>query len=103
MSTSSWPSTVSLPWRTLGTSATFSASLSPTRLLVCFSPNRSIMPRFWTVTAWAQACLPQPPSIPCPRSPHITCSHVSDPTEYHSLVGALQYLTFTRSDIAYVI
>jgi hypothetical protein len=28
---------------------------------------------------------------------------VVDPTEYRSLAGALQYLTFTRSDIAYAV
>jgi hypothetical protein len=28
---------------------------------------------------------------------------VSDPTAYRSLTGALQYLTFTRSDIAYTV
>lgn len=28
---------------------------------------------------------------------------VSDPTHYHGLVGALQYLTFTRPDIAYTV
>nr|GFA16337.1 ribonuclease H-like domain-containing protein [Tanacetum cinerariifolium] len=29
--------------------------------------------------------------------------HVSDPTLYRSLAGSLQYLTFTRSDLSYVI
>jgi hypothetical protein len=28
---------------------------------------------------------------------------VANSTKYHSLAGALQYLTFTRSDIAYVV
>jgi hypothetical protein len=28
---------------------------------------------------------------------------VSDPTHYHSLVGALQYLTFTHPDISYAV
>jgi hypothetical protein len=29
--------------------------------------------------------------------------HVADPTHFRSLAGALQYLTFTRPDIAYAV
>jgi hypothetical protein len=29
--------------------------------------------------------------------------HIADPTHFRSLTGALQYLTFTRPDIAYAI
>jgi hypothetical protein len=32
-----------------------------------------------------------------------TSDPVSDPTHYRSLAGALQYLTFTRSDISYAV
>ncbi|KAM7468970.1 hypothetical protein LguiA_007153 [Lonicera macranthoides] len=31
------------------------------------------------------------------------CDFLSDATEYHQLVGSLQFLTFTRPDIAYVV
>jgi hypothetical protein len=33
----------------------------------------------------------------------MTGTTISDPTQYRSLVGALQYLTFTRPDISYVV
>jgi hypothetical protein len=36
-----------------------------------------------------------------PKLAATTGSPVADPTEYQSLAGALQYLTFTRPDIAY--
>lgn len=31
------------------------------------------------------------------------CSPVADPTSYHSIVGALQYLTLTRPDLTYAV
>jgi hypothetical protein len=33
----------------------------------------------------------------------MTGTTISDPAQYHSLVGALQYLTFTQPDISYVV
>ena len=46
---------------------------------------------------------------PC-STPVVTCSKLSadgspvdDPTHYRSLAGALQYLTFTRPNIAYAV
>jgi hypothetical protein len=45
-------------------------------------------------------------TTPVDRSPKLSASAgppMSDPTEYRSLAGALQYLTFTRPDIAYVV
>jgi hypothetical protein len=43
---------------------------------------------------------------PVDTSPKLSASTgppVADPTEYWSLIGALQYLTFTRPDIAYAV
>jgi hypothetical protein len=39
----------------------------------------------------------------CAKTPVDAGPAVADPTAYHSLVGALQYLTFTRPDIAYAV
>ncbi|CAL9017153.1 unnamed protein product [Prunus brigantina] len=45
---------------------------------------------------------------PTPLKPHIEILltdgiPLKDPNQYHSIVGALQYLTFTRSDIAHYV
>jgi len=48
----------------------------------------------------------KPCSIPVDNHAKVSSTdgaHVSDPTQYRSLVGALQYLTFTRSDISYAV
>ena len=45
-------------------------------------------------------------STPVDTSPKLAAnagSSVADPTEYRSLAGALQYITFTRPDIAYAV
>jgi hypothetical protein len=45
-------------------------------------------------------------STPFPISHKLQASSealLSDPTQYHSLVGALQYATFARPDINYVV
>jgi hypothetical protein len=45
-------------------------------------------------------------TTPVDTSPKLSASigpPVADPTEYQSLGGALQYLTFTRRDIAYAV
>jgi hypothetical protein len=47
----------------------------------------------------------KPCSMPVDTQPKVSSTGppVRDPTAYRSLAGALQYLTFTRSDIAYVV
>jgi hypothetical protein len=45
-------------------------------------------------------------TTPVDTSPKLSASAgppVADPTEYQSLTGALQYLTFTHPDIAYAV
>jgi len=48
----------------------------------------------------------KPCSTPVDTNPKIAAADgtpVSDPSDFRSLAGALQYLTFTRPDIAYVV
>ena len=47
----------------------------------------------------------KPCSTPVDTNPKVAAADgapVSDPTDFRSLAGALQYLTFTRPDITYV-
>lgn len=39
----------------------------------------------------------------CAKLSSVAGPTVSDPTDFHSLAGALQYLTFTRPDISYAV
>lgn len=48
----------------------------------------------------------KPTTTPCKPHTQMLATKgtlLSDPTEYRSLVGALQYLTFTRPDLSYVV
>lgn len=47
----------------------------------------------------------KPSTTPVDLNPKLSAdgAPVSDPTDYRSLAGALQYLTFTRPDISYAV
>ena len=48
----------------------------------------------------------KPVKTPCCPSTRLTSSSgqlLSDPSSYHSMVGGLQYLTFTRPDLSYAV
>jgi uncharacterized membrane protein len=65
-------------------------------MTACFFLNDNICWIFWSVLVCVIASL---------AAPKLTVDGVSvtDPTHYRSIVGALQYLTFTRPDIAYAV
>ncbi|XP_025792185.1 uncharacterized protein LOC112873454 [Panicum hallii] len=49
------------------------------------------------------ACKPCSTSVDTQAKLSSEGAPVADPSEYHSLVGALQYLTFTKPDIQYAV
>ena len=63
--------------------------------------NLSMLQMYSIVFTWRILSLPRLLAIPLQRLlPHDGVA-LSNPTEYRSMVGALQYLTFTRPDLAF--
>jgi hypothetical protein len=67
--------------------------------MACFFLSDSICWISWTTLACATAS----PVDPHSKLSAANSTSMSDPTHYRSITAALQYLTFTRPDIAYAV
>jgi len=88
------------------------SDLGPLSFFLGISASRSSSGLFLSQTTFAQEILARadmatcnPCSTPADTRSKLSADGdpVSDPTQYRSLAGALQYLTFTRPDIAYAV
>lgn len=69
-----------------------------------FSLKINMLYKLYIEHVGISSCKPSPTLIDTkPKLSATSSTHYDDPSHYWSLIGALQYLTFTRPDISYVV